>query len=134
MKININQLPVEGLTLEDKIDPSALDLDTDTIKFRQPLEVTAEVSRITNAISIGLTLTGLMHLNCSRCLSDYQVAFEKRLKLNYQADNLEPAIDLNPVIREEIILDYPIRPLCSPECKGLCSKCGKNLKEGKCAC
>jgi uncharacterized protein len=44
------------------------------------------------------------------------------------------AIDLNPDIREEIILVYPIKPLCSIDCKGLCPKCGKNLNEGKCNC
>ena len=67
-------------------------------------------------------------------MSAFKVDLNKNLKLNYTADNAKPLIDLDPDIREEIILDYPLSPLCKPECKGLCPKCGKNVNEGKCSC
>lgn len=43
-------------------------------------------------------------------------------------------IDMRALAEEEIYLDFPLRDLCSPECKGLCPKCGKNLNEGPCSC
>lgn len=43
-------------------------------------------------------------------------------------------IDLSPLIREQIILALPTRPLCRDDCKGLCATCGANLNAQACAC
>ena len=134
MKININNIPLEGLTLEEKVIPSVLDLETDSVKFSGPIKIRAEVSRVTNAVTVGLSLSGSILLICSRCLKEFNVALKKIPRLNYQVDKSEPIIDLDQDIKEEIILDYPINPLCNPDCKGLCPKCGKNLNEGGCSC
>ncbi|MFH0913561.1 MAG: DUF177 domain-containing protein [Candidatus Omnitrophota bacterium] len=134
MKIDINRIPLEGLILDEVINPAKLELDTETVKFYQPLKARAEVSRITNAVTATLTLDGAMYLSCSRCLEEFEVDLKKNFRLNYQADNSQSTIDLDQDIKEEIILDYPIKPLCKPDCKGLCPKCGKNLNEGGCSC
>jgi len=127
VKIDINNIPFEGLTLEEKVSPSVLDLETDTVKLSGPIKIRAEVSRVTNAVTVGLSLSGSILLSCSRCLKEFNVALKKIPRLNYQVDKSKPIIDLDQDIREEIILDYPIKPLCNPDCKGLCPKCGKNL-------
>jgi uncharacterized protein len=44
------------------------------------------------------------------------------------------AIDLDPVVREQLLLAVPSYPVCSEECKGLCSVCGANLNERDCGC
>ncbi len=134
MKIDINKIPLEGLTLKEEVNPSGLDLETDIVKLLEPIKIRAEVSKITNAVTVNLSLSGSMHLNCSRCLREFNVALKKVLRLNYHVDRTEPIIDLDQDIKEEIILDYPIKPLCNPNCKGLCPKCGKNLNEGGCSC
>lgn len=41
-------------------------------------------------------------------------------------------IDLAPLVREYMLLEIPISPLCRPECKGLCLVCGENLNESAC--
>jgi len=43
-------------------------------------------------------------------------------------------IDLDEYIRDYAVLAVPMKNLCSEDCKGLCSKCGKNLNEGTCNC
>ncbi len=134
MKIDINKISLEGLTLEEQVNPSALDLETDIVKFLGPVKIKAEVSKITNAVTVTLSLSGPIHLNCSRCLREFKVDLKKNLRLNYQVNRAEPIIDLDQDIKEEIILDYPIKPLCNPDCKGLCPKCGENLNEGGCSC
>jgi len=82
-------------------------------------------------------------LECVRCLADFQqtlafnftelYAFSQR----YVTDSglLMPEtgiIDLTPVVREYVLLDIPISPLCRPDCKGLCPICGNNLNESTC--
>ena len=43
-------------------------------------------------------------------------------------------IDLARMIRENILLDAPIAPLCRPDCAGLCPTCGIDLNTGACDC
>ena len=43
-------------------------------------------------------------------------------------------IDLQPAVREQILLSVPPPPLCREDCKGLCPQCGKDLNEGECGC
>jgi uncharacterized protein len=35
---------------------------------------------------------------------------------------------------EQVYLEIPMKPLCSPECRGLCPRCGANLNTETCAC
>ena len=82
-------------------------------------------------------------LDCVRCLTSYKqslyveftelYAFSQR----YVTDSglLMPetgVIDLAPVLREYILLEIPISPLCRADCKGLCQMCGNNLNESPC--
>lgn len=43
-------------------------------------------------------------------------------------------VDLEPLLREQIILAVPFAPLCSEDCKGLCPVCGTDLNTGNCTC
>ena len=43
-------------------------------------------------------------------------------------------MDIDEQLREELILDFPMRLLCSEDCPGLCPKCGKPRREGDCGC
>jgi uncharacterized protein len=38
------------------------------------------------------------------------------------------------MIKDALVLELPLVPLCSPECPGLCPSCGQSLKEGSCDC
>lgn len=134
MKIDINQMPPEELTLVEEFNPTNLDLETDIIKFHGPIKARADTSKIVNTVTVNLQLEALIYSNCSRCLEEFETNFKKNVMLNYQADKREPVIELEPEIREEIIIDYPIKPLCRQDCKGLCPKCGKNLNQGGCSC
>jgi uncharacterized protein len=43
-------------------------------------------------------------------------------------------IDLDPIVREQVLLALPGYPVCQEGCKGLCSVCGGNLNERDCGC
>jgi uncharacterized protein len=44
----------------------------------------------------------------------------------------EGQIDLEPLLREYALLEFPISPVCKPDCKGLCPICGENLNKVDC--
>jgi uncharacterized protein len=43
-------------------------------------------------------------------------------------------IDLDPLVREQVLLALPMHAVCREDCKGLCGSCGQNLNEGQCDC
>jgi uncharacterized protein len=82
-------------------------------------------------------------LECVRCLENYSqdlkwsvtdlYAFDRR---NMTESGLlvpeDGQIDLEPLLREYALLEIPISPLHSPDCKGLCPVCGENLNKTDC--
>ena len=48
----------------------------------------------------------------------------------YEGDGLE----LEDVLREQMLLAVPLKTVCKDECKGLCPQCGRNLNTGECEC
>lgn len=46
----------------------------------------------------------------------------------------EGILDLDADVSEELMLAFPSRNLCSPDCRGICPVCGQNLNRGDCGC
>ena len=55
-----------------------------------------------------------------------------------QDDELYPivddVVDFGPLVRDAIVLELPMAPLCRDDCSGLCPECGANRNEGDCGC
>lgn len=43
-------------------------------------------------------------------------------------------LDTEPMIAEQVQLNIPMKPLCRPDCQGLCPRCGAELNQGPCGC
>ena len=134
MKIDARQIPPEGLVLQEDIDPAVWDLDTDLVKFREALELRAELSKVTNLVTARIKVGGALILVCSRCLKDFTADFKRDIRIDYPVDSAHLVIDFDPEIRDQLILSYPVKPLCRQDCKGLCFKCGQDLNQGSCNC
>jgi len=134
MKIELRRVQAEPLVLQEEFPASALDLETEEIKYDTPLAVRAEVSRITNAVSVSLRVSARRRMLCSLCLSEFTDELDRKMQFNYRVERFDTILDISRDIREEIMLDYPMKPLCNSQCRGLCPRCGKNLNEGGCSC
>jgi uncharacterized protein len=100
------------------------------------------------------SLSGQMELACSRCLESFAApaAIDFALLLapgpvnasaaeaELSPDDLDldyytgEIVDLESLLREQIILLLPLKPLCDEACKGLCPHCGANLQREPCTC
>jgi uncharacterized protein len=111
-----------------------------------------ELHNFEGSVHIGRTPQGLVvqgkfsadtKLECVRCLKEFTYplnweftelyAFNK--KSVSESGLLLPDdahIDLAPLLREYALLEIPISPLHSPECKGLCPECGQDLNIRDC--
>jgi uncharacterized protein len=86
---------------------------------------------------------GHLELECVRCLNTFWLSLKTSFKEMYSFKNqniVEPSlvipgdrnIDFAPLLREYLLLEVPINPICEPECKGLCAVCGVDLNETNC--
>lgn len=113
------------------------DLDVSDLRGELRLTRTAQGLYATGGMS------GTTGAECVRCLTP----IDQRLSIVYDdlfvyppAKATEPLLavpesgllDLTPLTREYMLLDFPLRPLCRPDCRGLCAECGVNRNETKC--
>lgn len=86
---------------------------------------------------------------CDRCLTDVptkiELSFEKNVNTDLEngEDDGESDeanyidgyhLDVEQLLYNEILVGWPMKVLCSEDCKGICSVCGQNLNEGSCDC
>lgn len=43
-------------------------------------------------------------------------------------------LNVDELIRNELLLNWPTKVLCREDCKGICKTCGRNLNDGSCGC
>ncbi len=82
---------------------------------------------------------------CDRCARQidrhYDYSFSHILVLSLENEDDDRFIEvhdeklnLDELVREDILLELPTKFLCREDCKGICPKCGKNLNDGPCGC
>ncbi len=134
MKIALNQIKgKESLVLEEEVSPEDLDLDIGVMHFPDELKLRAEVWKSGNDLTVQAHLEGERSFTCSLCLEEFNNLFEKDITLHYDIKGLD-SVTIDQDVRDELILDHPIRILCRPDCRGLCPYCGANLNEERCDC
>jgi uncharacterized protein len=135
MKVPVDQIRPEGLTIEAEVDPQGLDCNTEIASFRSPLKIEVQLHRVNDVVNASLTVNGSMSMVCCRCLAEITTDITKNFSVDYPLEKGMRVIDLDPDIRDYIMLDYPLKPLCKENCKGLCPRCGSNLNDvTKCDC
>jgi uncharacterized protein len=111
------------------------------IDENEPVRIDLAADSVTDGIAVTGTVSGTMHLCCSRCLVDYHRSFEQHVDEMYYYGNAEDRdgyeveanhIDLEPMLRDVIVLAIPTRPLHEENCRGLCSTCGADLNTVEC--
>lgn len=134
---------------------SDLQVEGDLVRLVSPVDVEAMVTVRNDLVEIRGRLRTDLEVTCCRCLERVSRAIEKEFRLDYQKDpevaqegeeivlsysDLEVGfyrddrIDLSAVVTEQILFDVPMKPLCRPDCRGLCDQCGANLNLGECGC
>jgi len=113
-----------------------------------PLGAEAECDITLRSFSGGISADGTVRAPwegvCRRCAvavgGELVIAVHERFgdAATESEDELYPiaddAIDLGPLVRDAIVLELPMAPLCRPDCRGLCPSCGADRNEGECRC
>ncbi len=157
----VEQIPAEGLSGNRTLEPSWFALPpnpddpAEPIVLREPIGVTFRLDPSGRDFRLDLSLTTEATLTCSRCLAAFPFPISARTRFTFcrtpmtgpgkpevelGVDDLESGtfdgeeIDLSDVIYEQIVLSFPMKPLCREECAGLCPQCGADRNAESCRC
>ena len=120
--------------------PEDLGIEVIGVPAGSPIELDLRLESVVEGVLVTGTAEVELHGECVRCLS----AVEDRVEVDLQELYVYPGsgaeeeeasrlvgdlIDLEPVLRDAVVLELPFQPLCRPDCAGLCPQCGANLND-----
>ena len=155
--VRIAQILQDGYVLDTTVSPASLQLPQgDDAVVSQDVRVEGRLTRMAEQVYFQGRVRGVVAVLCSRCLKTTHADFIAETQIvflpptfdvssNKEAgvsttDELDlyihdgTTLDLRPLVREQVVLAFPIQSLCHTDCAGLCQVCGGNRNEEACTC
>ena len=124
--------------------PDLLGTDMIGVPEGAPLVLTVRLESATEGVLVTGSVTGELRGECGRCLDEFTEALDVSFVELFAYPNSttdastdedevgrieDDLIDLEPVVRDAVVLSLPLTPLCRPDCAGLCAECGERLDD-----
>ena len=128
--------------------PEHMGVELARIPAGADLDLDVQLEGVTEGVLVTATVTGPLAGECARCLEPFtsvitvrfQELFEQRGADrqaddeagddNYRLDG-SGLLDLEPALRDAVVLELPLSPLCEDGCQGLCPECGIRLADAE---
>ncbi len=163
LQLRVDDIKDQGLLLDFREPPESfpaleeLQLQGE-VSFDGSIVVAGRVQRVAELVEVEGVVQTAARMPCGRCLEDVSLPLDARfcvtfsrelpeivdeedgaeLELSAEEMGLIPfsgdEIDLREAIQEQVVMALPLRPLCRPDCLGLCPQCGADLNREKCGC
>jgi uncharacterized protein len=155
VRIEVETLSEAGKPFEHTYGPDEIVLDEDEARLSSEIKVEGSARRKGEEVRVVGKIKGEAEVLCDRCLAPSRLPFEVEFDASFipresaaaRGENVElltgdltlasyedGAVDVDELVREQILLALPTRRLCREECKGLCPKCGADLNAAECSC
>ena len=155
MRIEVENLKAAAEPFEHTYPPEGIDLGEEGARLVSEAAVRGGASRKGQVVRLRGEIRTEVELLCDRCAApalrplavEFDASFIPQEVEAVKAENVElqaedlglaayegDAVDLDELVREQILLGLPLRHLCREDCKGLCQKCGADLNAGQCSC
>jgi uncharacterized protein len=108
-----------------------------------PVEAELLMESVVEGILASGPVVGPLELTCARCLKPFDSGFRVEVRELFSpaaavAEEEYPVeegfVDLEPLIRDNVVPSLPFAPLCREDCLGLCPRCGGDRNLGECTC
>ncbi len=153
MRLELENLEKSG-EFAHVYQPDELALDESELRLAAPAEVRGHARRRAEEVELRGTVRTTVEAPCARCLKAVSIpivaefserfvravgwASEEQHELAAEDLNLSvfdgEAIDLDQLVREEIVLATPVQVFCTEDCRGLCPTCGVDRNVASCEC
>jgi uncharacterized protein len=154
MRIELDKLEEQGGKFTQVYEANELPLDEPDIRLVAPAEVSGRIHRDGKEVELRGRLHTKLEVVCDRCLKPVELPLATEFKERFvravnwaaeeqhelQAEDLNLAvfdgegIELDDLVREELLLAVPVNVLCRGDCQGLCPICGIDRNLSDCQC
>ena len=154
MRIDVRELEIGALILTGEIPAAGLKLDSSEVRVLGQIVVKLRAEKQAREIRVRGRFAVDVELPCARCLDPVKAPILTEFDQFYQSNkahhltgeielrekDTEVAffngdfIEVSDIVREQILLGLPMKPVCREDCKGLCPYCGKNRNVEACNC
>ena len=148
MKVQVSDITDEGLDLEFQETVKV------SIPLLSPVKALLRLEKVGSEVLVRGEVATRMELQCSRCLRNFPKDMDMKIDVVYhpveelrgeerhevREDELDMGfyrddeLDIRDLVVEQILLNVPMKPLCSETCRGICPKCGADMNVNPCTC
>ena len=135
-------------------NPDELNPVDERVRLTAPATVNGKIRLAGNEVFVNGHVDTRTQVECDRCLKPIEMPVSADFELEYisgseyeSSDVAElteaemsvsvfdgAAIDVDEIVKEQILLAVPTRMLCREDCKGICPQCGTDRNTGECNC
>jgi uncharacterized protein len=147
IKVNISEVTkVDGALLEVKFQGKIAELENgiDDFKFNDAIDLKGTIYNSGGSLNLDGNVISKYITFCSKCLIDFERTVSVDLQENFVEKTAEMDeevyfyegnyVILDKAVADNIILQLPMKPVCTEMCKGVCPICGANLNKEDCKC
>lgn len=154
MKVRLDQIADQPYTWQQREHLPAAALERSEVIELSDIEWRGRIERLETGFLLRATIEYEQTLECPRCLKRVPMPVVSELELLILQDAPQPTVgeyeleesdlgvlhvegeelDTLPVLLEQLQLEVPMKPLCRPDCAGLCPICGADRADGECEC
>jgi uncharacterized protein len=154
MRIDIRELDEGPITLTGEVPVKDLNFDPAEIRVLGPIVVKPTAEKQAQRVRVRGRFAVDVEVPCARCLEPVRVPLISEFDQFYQSNADQQLvgeivlnekdteigffngdfIEVSDIVREQILLALPMKPICREDCKGLCPHCGKNRNAEACNC
>ncbi len=146
--------------MRSRVEVDQPDLSDPDLRFAEAVRGKVEFQNSGDLLNIKGEIRAVIEVPCARCLADVRVPIRLGIDEHYplaqvtnparpidaedgldteipsivHLDAGKPVLDLDELLRQQVVSELPIRSLCGSACRGLCPQCGADLNQGLCAC
>lgn len=157
MFFSVKEMELRKIRFDETFSPGQIEFTGEDLEQGSPLQIAGSAELLAHTdgeIRIQGRFTVEMTAECDRCLGRARFPLDARFDLFYRPmsyiareEEIEidegeaemgfyqgEGLELEDVLREQVLLALPMQRICSDDCKGICPVCGQNRNESACSC
>jgi uncharacterized protein len=157
MFLSVKEMELRKIRFDETLQPGQIEFASENLEQASPLHAVGSAELLKNSggeLRIQGRYTVELQAPCDRCLVDARFPLDAGFDLFYQpvtviarVEEVEidegeaqigfyenDGLELEDLLREQVLLALPMQRVCSEACKGICPVCGKNRNQSACQC
>jgi uncharacterized protein len=159
MRLDLSHIRQSETSFDKRYEPEAFAGAVEDYRVVAPVVLRFTIHKDKDRFRLVGSVATTLEVECSRCLERFTLPVEREFDLRYlpaggespsgggedDEDGIadddvsvtfyrDDAIDIGELLREQFYLALPMKPLCRPDCRGICPHCGINRNVESCQC